>query len=381
MGYVANSSSQACVKTKLTFVFILDLTAEEIGTCSQRFWDHQQDPVFAIDPGLANLVTCSLNLFVGTLYPLLPGRPHLKPLVDQALRGEIFGNLFLSELGHGLDIQNLETTATKVADGFILNTPSDGATKYVDDYLSMDPQISTIWYRFMAPTLPIAGFARWGIVMSRLVVGGEDRGVHPFLVQTSDEHGMRPGVTNVCLPIRSGSLVDYSMTTFRNVHLAENAFLGVSLEKPKDKRTLLHKYIWRIPVGTSAIGMPAVVSCKMMACIASDYSFRRHIGGQKDKMPIISFRTQSLPVLYSVAISHVFSAWMPRVAAFYMDKRNDFETWTSLGVVFKATVNRLVAQATRDLGERLGAQGLFPQNHLGVLEVRLCRALISAFTY
>ncbi|TCD59765.1 hypothetical protein EIP91_011521, partial [Steccherinum ochraceum] len=330
-----------------------NLTPEEIHTCSTRFWRHQQDPVFAIDPALANIVTCSLNLFVGTLYPLLSGRPYLKPLVEQALRGEIFGNLFLSELGHGLDIQNLETTATMVEDGFVLDSPTDGATK------------------FMAPTLPIAGFERWGVVMSRLIVDGEDRGVHPFLIQTSDKSGMRPGVTNTCLPVRCGSALDYSMTRFDHVHLPSTAFLGKSLDPPQDRRTLLHAYIWRIPIGTSAIGMPAVVSAKILACIAADYSMRRHVGPPEERVPIISFRTQSLPVLYAVAVAHVFSAWMEQVQIFYMDRANAFETWISLGAVFKATVNRMAAQATRDLGERLGAQGLFPQNHTGILETDL----------
>lgn len=224
--------------------------------------------------------------------------------------------------------------------------------------------------RFMAPTLPVEGFSRWGVLMSRLIVDGEDRGVHPFLIQTSNERGMCPGVTNTCLPVRCGSMLDYSMTAFRNVHLPPTAFLGVSMEMPKDRRALLHSYIWRIPIGTSAIGMPAVVSCKIMACIAADYSLRRHVQGQKvEKVPIISFRTQSLPVLSSMAIAHVFSAWMKCVVDFFVDKGNNFGKRISLGVVFKATVNRLVAQAARDMGERLGAQGLFPQNHLGILEV------------
>lgn len=223
----------------------------------------------------------------------------------------------------------------------------------------------------MAPTLPVEGVQRWGVVMSRLVVDGEDRGVHPFLIQTSDEKGMRPGVTNCCLPIRSGSPLDYSMTRFNNVHLPAHAFLGKSLDMPKDKRTLLHDYIWRIPVGTSAIGMPAVVSSKLLACIAADYSLRRHIGGASDRMPIISFRTQSQPVVHSVALAHVNSVWMARVQEFYMDPKNKFDTWISLGAIFKATVNRGLAWIARDLGERLGAQGLFPQNHTGILEVRL----------
>lgn len=38
----------------------------------------------------------------------------------------------MTEVGHGLDIANLETTATLLPSGeFILNTPSPSAAKYV----------------------------------------------------------------------------------------------------------------------------------------------------------------------------------------------------------------------------------------------------------
>ena len=38
----------------------------------------------------------------------------------------------MTEIGHGLDIANLETTATLLPSGeFILNTPTPGAAKYV----------------------------------------------------------------------------------------------------------------------------------------------------------------------------------------------------------------------------------------------------------
>ena len=38
----------------------------------------------------------------------------------------------MTEVGHGLDIANLETTATLLPSGeFVLNTPTPGAAKYV----------------------------------------------------------------------------------------------------------------------------------------------------------------------------------------------------------------------------------------------------------
>lgn len=97
--------------------------------CKKRFWDMQADPILVLDVGCANILGCHINLFIGTLGALLPRRPDLMPIVDGALKGDFFGNFLLSEVAHGLDIMNLETTATMVADGFILNTPHKGAAK------------------------------------------------------------------------------------------------------------------------------------------------------------------------------------------------------------------------------------------------------------
>lgn len=59
-------------------------------------------------------------------------RPDLVPMMLQALNGDIFGNYLMTEIGHGLDAYRMETTATKVEDGFILNTPNAAAAKYVN---------------------------------------------------------------------------------------------------------------------------------------------------------------------------------------------------------------------------------------------------------
>lgn len=45
------------------------------------------------------------------------------------LRLDTVGVYLLSERGHGLDVFNLETTATKTKDGFILETPREEAAK------------------------------------------------------------------------------------------------------------------------------------------------------------------------------------------------------------------------------------------------------------
>ncbi|KAH9921831.1 hypothetical protein B0H21DRAFT_177663 [Amylocystis lapponica] len=330
-----------------------NLSLEDIGRCSKRFWDMQFDPILVLDIGCNNILACHINLFLGFLAPLVPQRPDLLPIVQRGLKGELFGNFLISEIGHGLDILNLETTATKVADGFILNTPHSGATK------------------FMPPTTPIPGYPKMAIVMAKLIVDGDDRGAHPFLVSTSDEFGMCKGVISTRLPPRSGSSpLDYATTFFDHVHLPPNAFLGKSHSAPQDKHAQLNRYIWRIGIGAIALPLTAVTAAKIGASIGIDYSFRRYVQGKgPEKVPIISFRTQQLPVLYATAIARVLEAWRPKALEQFMAPDVSSSVRSGVAVVFKATVCRLVVAYFREVGERLGAQGTFGHNLLSQMEM------------
>ncbi|TCD61292.1 hypothetical protein EIP91_008660, partial [Steccherinum ochraceum] len=305
-----------------------------------------------VDIGMANILACHVNLFLGTLSPHAQRSPHLRPIIERALKGEFFGNFLLSEVGHGLDIVNIETTATKVKDGFMLNTPHPRAAK------------------IMPPTTPVAGFPKMAIVIARLIVDDEDRGIHPFLVHTSDDNGMCAGITSMRLPSRVGSSpLDFAITTFNQVYLPSVAFLGVSFDKPHDLRLLLHQYLWRIGLGTALIAFPAVNALGLVATIGGDYSCRRHVQGKgREEIPIISFRTQQLPILQAVAAAHILRAWQPAIIEVIMDRNQDSRAKHGMGVVFKATVARTVVVLAGKVGERMGAQGLFPHNLISQLE-------------
>ena len=351
--------------------FDLDLTLNDIGRCTPRFWEQQSDPIFTLDPAVSSILACNVNLFLGTLAPLVKRRPYLQPIVEKALKGDIFGNFLLSELGHGLDIMSLETTATKSDGGFILHTPNSEAAKWA--FYTLPHFHKLMSRRFMSPTTPIAGVPKFAIVLAKVMVHGEERGIHPFLIQTSDEHGMCQGISSTRLPPRNGgSPVDYALTVFHNVHIPDTAFLGSSLELPENWQLLLQSYLWRIPIGTALLSVYVSHAAKFVACIGADYSFRRHVQGRgSERIPIISFRTQQIPVLCATAVAYVLSAWRPRFVEYILSDDEDPRSRYGLSVVFKSTVNRLVAMVSRDIGERLGAQGLFGYNVVSQMEVSI----------
>ncbi|TFK46243.1 hypothetical protein OE88DRAFT_1812070 [Heliocybe sulcata] len=346
-----------------------NLSLDDISHCSPKFWAMQNDPAVVLDIGCNNVLACHINLFIGTLAPHAVKRPEIATLLQKALRFEVVGNLLLSEIGHGLDILNLETTATWNGDGFVLHTPNPRAAK------------------FMPPTTPISTVSKYAIVMAHLVIGGRSYGIHPFLVRTSEGSKMAKGVSSKRLPPRSGSSpLDFALTIFDNVSLPKSAFLGdpkflsgcptVPTAEQIQKR--LHAYIWRIGIGSMAIAVPTVNAMKMVAYIGGTYSQLRHVRGKGSvELPIIAFRTQQLPVLYAVALSRVFDAWLPKAIETFMDQRLPTQVRHAMAVVFKATTCRLLTWSCREVGERLGAQGTFGHNLVSQMEMD-CRGISIA---
>jgi hypothetical protein len=101
----------------------------------------------------------------------------------------------LTEVGHGLDARNLETTATLVpSGGFELHSPTPGAAKCVTFQLP-HWMFRPDHFRCMPPTTPRSGLPTVAVVIARLIVDGENRGVRPFLVPLSDGREMCKGVT------------------------------------------------------------------------------------------------------------------------------------------------------------------------------------------
>jgi len=96
----------------------------------------------------------------------------------QILRGVVMGSYVQTELGHGSDIRSLETTATfdPKTDEFIINSPTLTSTKFWPGDLG-----------FLANHI---------VVMAQLIINGEKKGVHGFIVQIRDieTHKTLPGI-------------------------------------------------------------------------------------------------------------------------------------------------------------------------------------------
>jgi len=331
------------------------LTPEDIVYLRPKFWALHTDMIAPKDGAAMTLIAIQYNLAAGTLAPFAFKRPELRPLLRQIMDFDVSAQFLLSEVGHGLDSPNLETTATLSSDGsFVLNTASPAAAKW------------------MPPTGPKGQMPRIAIVIARLIVSGEDRGVRPFVVALNNGSEMCKGVSAKLLPTRAGSNpVDHAITYFDHVHLPKEALLG-SIEMPADFRTNFLKVIWRVTVGSLALSNLTVTTIRASSYIVGRYSIRRTVTGPGGKLiPIITFRTQQLPVFHALAQSFVLDAYGKDAAREFSSPDLDPRVRYGIAASLKAVMVLHCQSSLYSLAERCGAQGLFEHNQIIQLQLEM----------
>ncbi|EKM53857.1 uncharacterized protein PHACADRAFT_145387 [Phanerochaete carnosa HHB-10118-sp] len=322
------------------------LSIDDVLTLSPKFWQLHQDPLIAMDGGATTLITIQINLVSGTIARHSVHRPELVSLVDDLLSYRKHGQFLMTEVGHGLDVANLETTATLLPSGeFILNTPTPGAAK------------------FMPPTVP-AGLPTIAVVWAKLIARGEDYGIRPFLVPLNDGKQMCTGIKSTLLPERGGSSpVNHAITSFRNVLLPPQSILG-STEKATSPRLALTHSMWRVVCGTIATGCLALPIMKCYATIGAMYSLRRYVGEPNDRLPIMHFRTQQIPILTLTAQVYVMEAFVQWCTSVFSDITIDYRIRHAIAGILKTTIIGHSNAGGIAISDRCGAQGLFEHNQM-----------------
>ncbi|KAF7728497.1 hypothetical protein EC973_006050 [Apophysomyces ossiformis] len=131
--------------------------------------------------------------------------------MEPAQRYEIIGCYAQTELGHGSNIQGLETTATYDigSKSFVLHSPTLTASKW--------------WIGGLGVA------ATHAIIMARLIINGQDYGPHPFVVQIRDlqDHKPLPGVTVGDIGPKFGlNTIDNGFVVFDHVRIPHIAMLA-----------------------------------------------------------------------------------------------------------------------------------------------------------
>jgi len=275
---------------------------------------------------------------MGTISSFLSERPDLLPLLQALERFDTCGEFLLTELGHGLDVRNLETTATLQADGsFVLHTPHPRAAKT------------------MPPSSPHSGMARTAVVFARLMIAGKDHGVRSFIVPLNDASGaMCRGVACTLFPARPGAkAIDHSSTSFCHVPLPAEALLGHLRGSSKDERKGFMRAIHRVAVGTLCISISNATVLRVAGCIAGRYSAQRRVGAP-ESVPILSFSTQYGPIARIFAHAVVFDSYAIDSMQLFVANVGKPDMQNVIGGVFKTTVLSYTQKALSDLVDRCG---------------------------
>ncbi|CAG8904521.1 unnamed protein product [Penicillium egyptiacum] len=288
------------------------LTIDDILSLTPKFWQSHMDAIIIRDIVAHILFSIQYNLVAGTIAPYALKRRDLRPVMEKILNFDV---------------------------------------------------------SFMPPSMPIAGIPRIAVVFARLMVGDDDRGIRPFMVGLGDGKKMCKGVTTTLLPpIACGRTLDHSITSFNQVHLPSTAMLG-SPRKPDDMRSQFLMAINRLGFGTLALSLSTIPGLKGAVLIAGKYSLRRMVHGPEGSpKPIISFRTQQLPIMHALAESAVMEPFANWITAKFSDTSLDFSVRHGLAVIFKGAVLQYTQKSFANLVERCGAQGVFIHNQLVEME-------------
>ncbi|MFE6894372.1 acyl-CoA dehydrogenase [Streptomyces sp. NPDC057694] len=314
-----------------------------------------------LDGGLCTLESIHYNLFLGSLLD------HQTPADGRDLSDYTTlrrtGTFLCTELEHGNDAAQLETTATydHVTGGFDLHTPNPGAQKFM-------PNTST------------TGGPKSALVAARLVVDGQDEGAFLFLTPLSDDFGHLPGIHVRRLPARHGTPVDHCVTAFEHVRLPREALLegmhghldpeGGFVSALGNPRKRFLKTISRVTTGKLCMSAGTLGMARAALTIAVRHSHTRLIAGAKAgrRIPIADHRSHHGRLLSCLATAYAMTflhrSVLDRWVAHTPEEQEETERLVAISKGWITWQARGIAIECR---ERCGAHGLFSHNGLSEL--------------
>ncbi|KAF2578123.1 hypothetical protein F2Q68_00001444 [Brassica cretica] len=222
---------------------------------------------------------------------------------------QIIGCYAQTELGHGSNVQGLETTATfdPQTDQFILHSPTQTSSKWWPGGLG---KVST-----------------HAVVYARLITNGKDHGVHGFIVQLRnlDDHSPLPGITIGDIGVKFGNgaynSMDNGFLMFDKFCIPRDQMLMRLSKVTREGKYVPSDVPRQLMYGTmvsvrQTIVSNASVAMARAACIATRYSaVRRQFGSQNGgiETQVIDYKTQQnrlFPLLASAYAFRFVGEWL-----------------------------------------------------------------------
>ncbi|KAJ6851121.1 peroxisomal acyl-coenzyme A oxidase 1-like [Iris pallida] len=271
-----------------------------------------------------------VDLHWGMFIPAIKGQgtdEQQNKWLTLAYKMQIIGCYAQTELGHGSNVQGLETTATfdPKSDEFVIHSPTLTSSKWWPGGLG---KVST-----------------HAVVYARLITDGQDHGVHGFIVQlrSLDDHSPLPGITVGDIGTKFGNgaynTMDNGVLQFDHVRIPRDQML-MRLSKVTREGKYLHSDVPRqLVYGTmvyvrQTIVADASIALSRAVCIAVRYSAIRRQFGSQDGRPesqVIDYKTQQnrlFPLLASAYAFRFVGEWLKWLYADVMQRlqASDFST-------------------------------------------------------
>ncbi|XP_022957805.1 peroxisomal acyl-coenzyme A oxidase 1-like [Cucurbita moschata] len=251
------------------------------------------------------------DLHWGMFVPFVKGQgteEQLQKWLPLAYKMKIIGCYAQTELGHGSNVQGLETTATfdPKTDEFVIHSPTLTSSKWWPGGLG---KVST-----------------HAVVFARLITNGQDYGVHGFIVQirSLEDHTVLPGITIGDIGMKFGNgaynTMDNGVMHFDHFRIPRNQLLMRFSQVTREGKYVQSDVPRQLVYGTMVYVRKTIVidasnALSRAVCIATRYSaVRRQFGSQNGvETQVIDYKTQQsrlFPLLASAYAFRFVGEWL-----------------------------------------------------------------------
>lgn len=358
-------------------LFVDTITADGDGRAAALArYDTALTTVALLDHSIEVELGVSLGLFGSTVRRLGTAAQAKRWLPDVEAFRE-FGCFALTELGHGSNVRGIETTATYDVgtESFVLCTPTESAQKY--------------WIGGAADRATLS------TVFARLVIAGEDYGIHAFVVRLRGAPGgdALPGIHIEDCGVKAGlNGVDNGRIWFDGLRVARGDMLSgkssvsadgayASEEKSPDVR--FSAALAALTGGRVSIAVNAVNAAKIGLTIAVRYAhtrraFAAEAGGKETAL--VDYKSHQMRLMVPLAGAYVYALCNEDLRSMWKECALSGVVSKEVHVVsagFKALHTWFMGVALQSARECCGGQGYAAVNRICVM--RADRDVMTTF--
>lgn len=303
-----------------------------------------------------------IGLWGGSILHLGTAAHHAKYL-PPTMKFELPGCFAMTELGHGSNVRDIETTATYTVatQTFTIHSPTPSSGKTYIGNAALHGRIATVF--------------------AQLEIAGQSKGVHAFVVPIRDANGRPlPGVTIEDNGHKMGlNGVDNGKIWFDHVRIPRSDLLdkfaqvapdGTYTSKIENPGARFFAMVATLVGGRIAVGSAAAAAAKTGLTIAIRYAARRRQFGKPGEPEMLLLDYPSHQARLFPHLAATYAIWFARAELVkrYVNRSGDGRALETLAAAFKAWASDHATAALQRCREACGGEGFMAINRIGGLK-------------